>query len=146
VKIDQNLIAKLNSDKKDLRQTQSPTNSFQLLVRKNESKLQVEQLNRLVGEIEVQGERLAKGRHLRDLARFKQLVKRFLKEASDYGMEVSEQTSWGPGGSVSTLQIVKTIDEKLIELTNSIMNNESESIQLLNTIGEIKGLLINLYT
>lgn len=146
MKIDQNLIAKLNSDKKDLRQTQSPTNSFQLLVRKNESKLQIEQLNRLVGEIEVQGERLAKGRHLRDLARFKQLVKRFLKEASDYGMEVSEQTSWGPGGSVSTLQIVKTIDEKLIELTNSIMNNESESIQLLNTIGEIKGLLINYYT
>jgi uncharacterized protein len=146
VKIDQNLIAKLNSERKDLRQNQLNSTNFKSLVRSNESKLQIEQLNRIIGEIEVQGERLAKGRNLRDLAKFKQLVKRFLKEAVDYGMEVSDQTSWGPGGSINSLQIVKLIDGKLVELTDEMLNNESESIYLLNKIGEIKGLLINLYT
>ena len=146
MKIDQNLVAKLNSERKDLRQTQTNSTNFQSLVRTNQSKLQIEQLNRLIGEIEVQGDRLAKGKNLRDLARFKQLVKRFLKETVDYGMEISDQISWGAGGSMSSLQIVKLIDEKLIELTDDLMKNESESIHLLNTIGEIKGLLINLYT
>jgi len=146
VKIDQNLVAKLNSERKDLRQTQTNSTNFQSLVRKNESKLQMEQLNRLISEIEVQGERLAKGKNLRDLARFKQLVKRFLKETVDHGMDLSEHISWGAGGSVSSMQIVKLIDEKLIELTENMMESESESIHLLNKIGEIKGLLINLYT
>ncbi|WP_088043519.1 YaaR family protein [Bacillus sp. EAC] len=146
MKIDQNLVAKLNSERKDLRQTQTNSTNFQSLVRKNESKLQIEQLNRLISEIEVQGERLAKGKNLRDLARFKQLVKRFLKETVDHGMDLSEHISWGAGGSVSSMQIVKLIDEKLIELTENMMESESESIHLLNKIGEIKGLLINLYT
>ncbi len=146
MKINQNLVAKLNNERKDQKQIQSNSANFHTLVKKNESKLQIEQLNRLIGEIEVQGERLAKGKNLRDLARFKQLVKRFLKESVDYGMEVSEQISWGAGGTMSSLQIVKLIDEKLIELTNDMMKNESNSIHLLNTIGEIKGLLINLYT
>ena len=146
MKIDQNLVAKLNSERKDLRQTQTNSKNFQALVRKNESKLQIEQLNRLISEIEVQGERLAKGKNLRDLARFKQLVKRFLKETVEHGMDLSEHISWGAGGSVSSMQIVKLIDEKLIELTENMMESESESIHLLNKIGEIKGLLINLYT
>lgn len=146
MKIDQNLVAKLNSERKDIRQTQTNSANFQTLVRSNASKLQIEQLNRLIGEIEAQGERLAKGKNLRDLAKFKQLVKRFLKETVDFGMEVSEEMSWGAGGSMSSLQLVKLIDEKLIELTDDLMKNESESIHLLNTIGEIKGLLINLYT
>ncbi|WP_088067052.1 YaaR family protein [Gottfriedia luciferensis] len=146
MKIDQNLVAKLNSERKDIRQTQTNSVNFQTLVRSNASKLQIEQLNRLIGEIEAQGERLAKGKNLRDLAKFKQLVKRFLKETVDFGMEVSEEISWGAGGSMSSLQLVKLIDEKLIELTDDLMKNESESIHLLNTIGEIKGLLINLYT
>lgn len=98
MKIDQNLIANLNNERKDLRQNQINSTNFKSLVRWNESKFRLDQLNYLIGEIEVQGERLAKGRNPRDLAKFKQLVKRFLKEAVDYGIEVSEQTSWGPGG------------------------------------------------
>jgi uncharacterized protein YaaR (DUF327 family) len=146
MKIDQNLIAKLNSGRKDLRQNQQTSVNFQSLVQRNESKLQLDQLVRLMGEIEVQGERLSKGKHLRDLARFKQLVKRFVKEAVDFGLELSEQNSWSPGGYVNTLHVVKLIDEKLVELTNEMIDKESESMDLLKKIGEIKGLLINLYT
>jgi uncharacterized protein YaaR (DUF327 family) len=146
MKIDQNLIAKLNSERKDLRQSQPTSLNFQSLVQRNESKLQLDQLVRLMGEIEVQGERLSKGKHLRDLARFKQLVKRFVKETVDFGLELSEQNSWSPGGYVNTLQVVKLIDEKLVELTNEMIDKGSESMDLLKKIGEIKGLLINLYT
>ncbi len=45
-----------------------------------------------------------------------------------------------------SMTIVKQIDEKLMELTEQMMNQEEKSIQILGLIGEIKGLLINLYT
>ena len=35
---------------------------------------------------------------------------------------------------------------KLIELTEEVVNQEKDAIDLLGRIGEIKGLLINLYT
>lgn len=42
--------------------------------------------------------------------------------------------------------IVKEVDEKLLELTEVMMNQEKKAVNILGLIGEIKGLLINLYT
>lgn len=41
---------------------------------------------------------------------------------------------------------MKEIDDKLIQLTEEMMDQEKPAIDLLERIGEIKGLLINLYT
>lgn len=49
-------------------------------------------------------------------------------------------------GNSRTLGLVKEIDEKLIKLTEEMMDQEKPAIDLLERIGEIKGLLINLYT
>ena len=48
-------------------------------------------------------------------------------------------------GEGRRLKIVETIDEKLIELAEDLLNEEKTSVDLLAKIGEIKGLLINLY-
>ena len=44
------------------------------------------------------------------------------------------------------MKTVKMIDEKLIRLTEDVMDKENDGIAILGQIGEIKGLLINLYT
>jgi len=41
---------------------------------------------------------------------------------------------------------VKEIDQQLITLTEAVVEQEKPSIDLLDKIGEIKGLLINLYS
>lgn len=100
----------------------------------------------MLSDIEVFGKKLTKSRNLKDLARFKGLVKRFVKETVDNGLNIETSRSFDIYGNTRTLALVKALDEKLIELTEDMMNQEKPSIDLLERIGEIKGLLINLYT
>lgn len=119
---------------------------FGKLVVKQGEKLQSEQLTRLIGNISEAGDRIARSRNLRDMAKFKMLVRRFLKDAVESGLELKQSHTWNQYGEGRRLKLVKTIDTKLVELAEDLLNNEKTAIDLLEKIGEIKGLLINLYT
>ncbi|MDR4200563.1 YaaR family protein [Bacillus altitudinis] len=120
--------------------------SFKSSMETQSGKLRLEQLTVMLSDIEVFGKKLTKSRNLKDLARFKGLVKRFVKETVDNGLNIETSRSFDIYGNTRTLALVKALDEKLIELTQDMMNQEKPSIDLLERIGEIKGLLINLYT
>ena len=144
MKINQDLRMNLNTNT-NVRQSNQANNRFGDMVVKQGSKMQTEQLTRLLGDISAAGDRVARSRNLRELARFKMLVKRFLQEAVDYGLEMKQSHTWNRFGEGRRLKIVETIDEHLVELAEDLLNEEKESIELLAKIGEIKGLLINLY-
>lgn len=135
----------LNARPNDLRTNNQNSNRFGDMVVKQGSKMQTEQLTRLMGDISAAGDRVAKNRSLRELARFKMLVKRFLQETVDHGMEMKQSHTWNRFGEGRRLKIVETIDEHLVELAKELLEEEKETIDLLDRIGEIKGLLINLY-
>lgn len=145
MKINQDLRVGLNTNHNELKHINQTGNRFGELVVKQGAKLQNEQLTRLFGDISAAGDRVAKSRNLRELARFKMLVKRFLQEAVDYGLEMKQSHTWNRFGEGRRLKIVETIDERLVELAEIVLDEEKETIDLLDKIGEIKGLLINLY-
>lgn len=145
MKINQDLRMNLNTNRSDLRPANQNGNRFGEMVVKQGSKMQSEQLTRLMGDISAAGDRVARSRNLRELARFKMLVKRFLQETVEHGLEMKQSQSWNRFGEGRRLKIVETIDDRLVELAEDILNEEKESIDLLAKIGEIKGLLINLY-
>ncbi|KUP39913.1 hypothetical protein AU385_18860 [Bacillus halotolerans] len=120
--------------------------SFKTSMENQNSKLKFDQLTKMLTDIEAFGKRLTKSRNFKDLARFKGLVKRFVKEAVDSGLSHETSKSFDLYGNSRTLGLVKEIDEKLIKLTEEMMDQEKPAIDLLERIGEIKGLLINLYT
>ena len=144
MKINQDLRMNLNTNT-SIRQNNQANNRFGDMVVKQGSKMQTEQLTRLLGDISAAGDRVARSRNLRELARFKMLVKRFLQEAVDYGLEMKQSHTWNRFGEGRRLKIVETIDEHLVELAEDLLNEEKESIELLAKIGETQGLLINLY-
>jgi len=133
------------SNRSDLRANNQLNARFGDMVVKQGTKLQTEQLTRLLGDITAAGDRVARNRTLRELTRFKMLVKRFLQEAVNHGLETKQSHTWNRFGEGRRLKIVETIDERLVELAEDILNEEKETIDLLDKIGEIKGLLINLY-
>ena len=119
---------------------------FGQMITKHEQRMQTDTMTRLLGDISSAGDRLARSRNLRDMAKYKMLIRKFLQEAVDFGMGLKQSHTWNRFGEGRKLKIVETIDEKLIELAEEILNSEKSSIDLLDKIGEIKGLLINLYT
>lgn len=144
MKINQDLRMGMDARPKTL-VNQNQQNRFGDVLVKQGTKMQTEQLTRLLGDISSAGDRVARSKNLRELARFKMLVKRFLQETVEYGMELKQSHSWNRFGEGRRLKIINTIDERLIELAQDILDEEKDTIDLLDKIGEIKGLLINLY-
>lgn len=145
LKINQNLRVGLKTNSNELKQMNQSGNRFGEILVKHGSKLQTEQLTRLMGDISAAGDRVAKSRNLRELTRFKMLIKRFLQETVEYGLDMKQSHTWNRFGEGRRLKIVETIDERLVELAQDILSEEKDTIDLLDKIGEIKGLLVNLY-
>lgn len=146
MKINQDMRLRLEKRELQAMKGSQTSASFKASMETQSGKLRLEQLTVMLSDIEVFGKKLAKSRNLKDLARFKGLVKRFVKETVDNGLNIETSRSFDIYGNTRTLALVKALDEKLIELTEEIMDQEKPSIDLLERIGEIKGLLINLYT
>ncbi|WP_112179091.1 MULTISPECIES: YaaR family protein [Paraliobacillus] len=120
--------------------------SFDSMVATQGQKLMNHQLEEMMKGITLQGERLARYRSFKDLAKYKRLVKDFVKEAVNYGMDLKHSHSFNLQGNNRKLTLVDEVDEKLLALTEVVLEQEKRSIGLLDLIGEIKGLLINLYS
>jgi len=146
VKIQQDIRVGLEKSRQDSKQVSTNGTKFSAIVQKQDEKLQMDQLNKLLSEIESAGEKLAKSRTFKDLAKYKTLVKRFVHETVDFGMNLKQSHTWNQFGEGRKLNIIETIDKQLVELTNDYIQKEKPSIDILGKIGEIKGLLINLYT
>lgn len=135
----------LDNLRNDQLKTQQGNARFGQMVTKSGERLHGEQITRLLGDISTAGDRLARSRNLRDMAKFKMLVRRFLQESVETGLGLKQSHTWNQYGEGRRLKIVATIDEKLMELAEALLDDERTSVELLGKIGEIKGLLINLY-
>lgn len=120
--------------------------NFEKMVQSQALKMQNAGLEKLVEEIGKQGNKLARFRTFKELTKFKRMVKSFLQDTVYNGLGLKRSSSFSFDGQHSMLQVVEEIDSKLVELTEQVMGNEQRSVDLLELIGEIKGLLVNLYT
>ena len=146
MKINKDIRSQIDATKPNQAPLKAKGLSFDQMVASQAEKLQGYELEHLMKEITSQGERLAKYRTIRELAKYKRSVKAFIKEAVHLGLDISHSHTFNLNGNSRRLSIVKEVDEKLVALTEAVVEQEQRSINLLDMIGEIKGLLINLYS
>lgn len=140
-------VGKIGLDKIQAKQN-IPTESisFQEVIGNNRQQMIHEKLTKLVHEIETQGKKLSENRTVDELRKYKKLVKNFMEEAVQHGLQLEEQRGFNRRGRTKIYKIVKEVDKKLIDLTNTVLDKEKTSLDILNKVGEVKGLLINMYT
>ena len=120
--------------------------SFNSVMDKKRAETTLENLNKKVQEIESQGNKLAESNTVENLRKYKKLVKSFLDDAVKNGLDLQEQRGFNYRGSSKLYKLVKEVDKKLVNLTNTILDKEQQGLDILGKVGEIKGMLINLYT
>jgi len=59
-------------------------------------------------------------------------------------LSLENQHSFDRLGRSKRYKVIKELDEKLLELTNITLEKESKHLSILDNIGEIRGLLVNL--
>lgn len=146
MKINQDIRANVEGPVKNTGKIPQGNRTFGTIIQTQTQQLQQNQLDRLVETITAQGERVARSRSFRDLAKYKRLIKDFIKESVQYGTNLKQSQQWSLHGQTRRLTLIETIDEQLLELTEMVMDQEKRSVDLLGLMGEMKGLLINLYT
>lgn len=119
--------------------------SFAGVMKNSQTKLQLNSLNQLMDRVDLQGQRLTKQQTIENLVDYKKLVKQFISESLSYGLQLTEKQSFHLNDGMKSHQLVEVIDEKLLAINDEVLDNEKKGIDLLGIVGEIKGLLINLY-
>lgn len=119
--------------------------SFSDVLQQNEQERTTEQLQRKLQDIYTQGERLSRSMTVRELKLYQQMVKKFLEDTVKRGIGLKEQRSFDRRGRMKRYKLLDEIDEKLIEMAEELLQSEQGRLELLSKIGEIRGLLINLF-
>jgi len=138
-------MQKTQTENNFTRTSMPDSQSFSQILRSEGKEMRQQELQVLLENITTQGDKLVRFRSFRDLAKFKKLIKDFLKQTVSNGYHLQKSHHFGFSGQNRQLTIVKEIDEKLLELTEEVMKQERKSVTILGLIGEIKGLLINIY-
>ncbi|WP_141604579.1 YaaR family protein [Terrilactibacillus laevilacticus] len=120
-----------------------PKTTFQSQMDGQREKMQMDALQALLTKVDEQAKRLVHSRTVRDVQVYKKAIQTFVQEAIQFGLGTKSSHSWSQ--SNSSQLIVKKIDEKLVTLTDHVLKKETDSLNLLDQLGEIRGLLVNLY-
>jgi len=143
MKINQDMRSQIKT--KQLRTQIEGHKSFEQMIQSQTTKLKHEEIEHLMEEISDQGERLNRFRSVHNLVQFKRLIKSFLEKTVYDGLQLKNSHIFSLEGDSRKLSVVKEIDEKLVALTEEVMSHEEKTVDLLGLIGDIKGLLVNLY-
>lgn len=119
--------------------------SFDEIMAITEDKQERSHLDEMLDEISKKGKELAEKRDIEILVAYKEMVRDFIDEAVNHGLKVVDKRGFGRAGRSKIMRLVSNIDEKLINITEEMIQKEQSSIRLLAKIGEIQGLLLNLY-
>ena len=126
-------------------QTSDGNFKFVLTSAIGEAELQ-ERLNTLLNDITTQGERIAQHMDIRDMKKYRGLVKDFLNEVVSRSHKFSRENFLDRRGRHRVYGIIRLIDENLDELAGELVRDEKDHLSILEKIGEIQGLILDIFT
>lgn len=126
-------------------ETRDGSFKFTLTSAIEEQELQ-QRLNSLLDDITKQGNLIAQHMDIRDMKKYRGLVKDFLNEVVTRSHKFSRENFLDRKGRHRVYGIVKLVDKNLDELAEELVKDESDHITILDKIGEIAGLLLDIFT
>ncbi len=138
------------SQTQQVAQTQAaqPTDgTFKFMLASNieEAELQ-NHLTALMEQIDEEGKKLSKKRDVKDMRHYRGLVKEFLNEVVTHSHEFSRENFLDRKGRHRVYGIIRLVDENLDQLAQELMKDEQDNLAILDKIGEIRGLLLDIFT
>ena len=105
-----------------------------------------EKLNAMLTDITTQGNVIAQHMDIRDMKKYRGLVKNFMNEVVNRSHKFSRENFLDRRGRHRVYGIIKLVDKNLDELAEELVKDEADHISILSKIGEIQGLLLDIFT
>ncbi len=119
--------------------------SFGDVMKKNSESDAESRMRKLMGDIERQGDTLGKTMDIRELKHYKKLISEFLDEMVQNSLKFSKFSQFDRRGRHKVYAVVKKVNGKLEELSREFMKEEKDNIAILDKIGTIRGMLLDVY-
>lgn len=133
------------SDVKQNEQVSDEAFRFTLISKIDEEGLQ-ERLNLLFQDITMQGKKISKHTDVKDMKRYRALIKDFLNEVVNRSHKFSRENFLDRRGRHRVYGIIRLIDQNLDDLAAELMKEEKDNISILQKVDEIRGLLLDIFT
>lgn len=128
-------------------QVQEAAGDFKfVLTSKLEDASLAERLNLMMQDIVQQGERISKKNDIKDMQRYRILIKDFLNEVVTRSHVFSRENFLDRKGRHRVYGIIRQVDDELDELARELVKDEKDNIAILAKIGQIQGLLLDIFT
>lgn len=118
---------------------------FTLISNIEEQELQA-RLNMLMEDITQQGRRITKRMDVRDMKKYRELVKSFMNEIVSRSHKFSRENFLDRRGRHRVYGMIRMVDQNLDELAAELIKDEKDGLFILSKIDEIRGLLIDIFT
>lgn len=105
-----------------------------------------QQLERMLKDITKQGELIARHMDIRDMKKYRELVKDFLNEVVNRSHKFSRENFLDRRGRHRVYGIVKLVNKNLDDLAGELVKDEKDHLTILSKVGEIRGLLLDVST
>lgn len=105
-----------------------------------------EKLSGLMKDIEEQGKKIAEHMDIRDMKRYRTLVKEFMNEVTANSHEFSRENFLDRRGRHRVYGIVKEVDKSLDDLAQELLKDEKDNLAILGKIDDIRGMLLDIST
>ena len=105
-----------------------------------------ERLNLMMQDIIQQGEKISKRNDIKDMQRYRILIKDFLNEVVTRSHVFSRENFLDRRGRHRVYGIIRQVDKELDELAQELVKDEKNNIGILAKIGQIQGLLLDIFT
>ena len=105
-----------------------------------------QKIDSMLVDITAQGDRIARHMDIRDMRKYRELIREFMNEVVFRSHKFSRENFLDRKGRHRVYGIIKLIDANLDELAQELVKDEKDHITILNKIGEIRGLLLDIFT
>ncbi len=126
-------------------QTQPADDAFRFILESSiEDAGLAERLNLMMQEITMQGDKIVKRVDVRDMRKYRSMIKEFMNEIVNRSHKFSRENFLDRRGRHRVYGIIRLVDEKLDELAQELVKEEKDKIAILAKIDEIRGLLLDI--
>ena len=103
-------------------------------------------LTMMMEEIVQQGNKIGKHTDIKDMKKYRTLIKSFFNEIITRSHEFTRENFLDKRGRHRVYGIIRLVDETLDDLAKELVSDEKDHIAILNKIDEIKGLILDIFT
>ena len=142
-----NDVSKIQQVEEPTKSVDSGDDSFKFtLIRNIDEKDLQEKLNSMMEQITVQGDKISKHMDIKDMKKYRELVKGFLNEVVSRSHEFSRENFLDRRGRHRVYGIVRLVDKNLDDLAGELVKDEKDHLAIISKIDDIRGLLLDIST